>query len=298
MSRGPARPGWTKVLVSCEEAAADEVSAFLAELTGRGTETLAADDGGTLVAGYLPRGPAGDELLGTLQSFLGDLDRWGARHPRLAGTEEEEEEDWLESWKSRFDVTRLTGRLTVRPSWKRHDPGPGEKVIDMDPAMAFGTGLHESTRLVLRFIEDLYPAGAAGPRRVLDVGTGTGILAMAAALLGAESVLAVDNDPLAVEAAGENVSKNGLADKVTVSDDELGSVPGRFDLITANIVHDVLLDMAPALAERLAVGGSIVCAGILAGGQARSLTRAFEGLGLRVAGKKSEKEWAALEVKF
>lgn len=297
MSETAMGPGWTKVLVRCTPESADEVAAVLAELTGNGTETLAADDGGLTVAAYLPGEGAGGELHRRLEAAFADRERWGGELPRLEGTERTDEEDWHESWKSRFDVARLTPRLTVRPSWKEHEPAPGEKVIDMDPAMAFGTGLHESTRLVLRFIEGFYPEGGGGPRRVLDVGTGTGILAMAAALLGAGSVTAIDNDPLAVEAAEKNVAANEVADRVFVSGLALAEVKGRFDLVTANIVHDVLLDMAPDLAARLAPGGSIVCAGILAGEQAQSLTRAFGELGLKAAGEQREKEWAAICVK-
>jgi ribosomal protein L11 methyltransferase len=171
-------------------------------------------------------------------------------------------------------------------------------VIEIDPARAFGTGLHESTRLVLDFIEELYPPGAAGPQRVLDVGTGTGILAMACALLGAGHVLAIDNDPLAVAAARENVASNGLEGRVAVSGEDLAAVEGAWDLVTANIVHDALVALAADLAGRLAVGGSLVCAGILAGGQEKSLATAFAGYGLAVTATKRDGEWAALQVKL
>ena len=297
MSETAAGPGWTKVLIRCAPGSADEVAAFLTELTGSGAET-AEEGGGVIIAGYLPRGPAEIGLRRKLADFLADERRWQGSSPRLEGEEKTAEKDWQESWKSRFEVTRLTERLTVRPSWLTCAPRPEERVIAMDPAMAFGTGLHESTRLVLRFLEELYAAGGAGPRRVLDVGTGTGILAMAAALLGAERVVAIDNDPRAVEAAEKNVAANGLTDLVAVGGQDLSAVDERFDLITANIVHDVLVSIASALGERLVRTGSIVCAGILAGEQSESLAGVFAGHGLRVVGEKRENEWAALCMKY
>lgn len=292
MSRKTPPPGWTKVLISCGFQASEEVAAFLAELTEGGTETKdgAVGEAPLIVAGYLPRGSEEDGLR-KIEKFLGA----GAR---LLGVEEVTDEDWNENWKRHFDVSRLTDRLTVRPSWKEYDPQAGELVITIDPAMAFGTGLHESTHLVLDFIEEMYVTGAAGPRRVLDVGTGTGILAMACALVGAETVRAIDNDPLAVEAARKNVERNGLAGRVTVSGEGLGAVAGTWDLIVANIVHDVLVTLAGEFARRLSAGGSLVCAGILAGHQEKSLARALEGHGLAVTASKREGEWAALQVKL
>jgi ribosomal protein L11 methyltransferase len=123
--------------------------------------------------------------------------------------------DWAEAWKSHFRVIKVTSRLVVRPAWEQYQAGPGEVVVSIDPGLAFGTGTHPTTLLCLRLLEEARPAG----QRVLDVGTGSGILAIAAALFGAGPVLAVDPDPLAVKAARRNVLANGVGDRVTV---ELG----------------------------------------------------------------------------
>jgi len=303
MSDGAPAGGWTKVAVESGPAAAEEIAIFLTELTGTGAETRHLSGGGgaprELVVGYLPRGAGAAAMHLKLEKFLARIagDSPGEA-PRLQGPERVDEEDWHETWKRRFAVAKLTRRLTVRPSWRDYTPEAGERVVEIDPAMAFGTGLHESTRLVLQFVEELYPDNGAGPQRVLDVGTGTGILAMACALLGARSVLAIDNDPLAVEAAGRNVVSNGLEETVTVSGGDLSSLEGRFELVTANIVHDTIVALSRELAARLTRGGSLVCAGILAGDQEKSLAKVLGRLGLKVTAAKREKEWVALQVKL
>jgi isopentenyldiphosphate isomerase len=162
----------------------------------------------------------------------------------------------------------------------------------MDPGMAFGTGLHASTRLAVGLIEEVCAGGSAA--RVLDLGTGTGILAMAAALRGAGSVRGVDTDPDAVAAARANVARNRLAARVRIDGGGLGGVAGPFDLIAANITADVLLALAPEIAGRLAPGGALVLSGILAGPQAREVRDAYERLGFCCALERTEGEWAAL----
>jgi ribosomal protein L11 methyltransferase len=202
------------------------------------------------------------------------------------------EEDWGAGWKEHFHPFRAAPHLVVKPTWEPYAAAPGEAVIEMDPGMAFGTGLHASTRLALALIEE--QCMAAQPRRVLDLGTGTGILAMAAALRGAADVLAIDTDPDAVAAARLNVARNRLEGIVRVGDENLAAVPGPFDLIAANITADVLLALAPLLAARLAPAGSLVLAGVLAGEQEREVRAAYERLGLRCSDARSEGEWAAL----
>ena len=202
------------------------------------------------------------------------------------------EEDWGAGWKEHFRPFRAAPHLIVKPSWEPCEPGPGDAVIEMDPGMAFGTGLHASTRLALGLLERRCAAGP--PRRALDLGTGTGILAMAAALRGAGAVLALDNDPDAVEAARLNVARNRLEGRVRVAGDDLAAVAGPFDLIVANITADVLIALAPRLAARLAPGGALVLAGILAGEQEREVRAACERLGLRCEEATAEDEWAAL----
>jgi ribosomal protein L11 methyltransferase len=183
--------------------------------------------------------------------------------PRLRGRRVREE-DWAHAWKRFFRVERIGRRLVVCPSWRRHRPAPGEVVLRLDPGMAFGTGQHPTTRLCLALLEDYVRPDA----RVLDVGTGSGILAIAAALLGASEVLALDIDPVAVRVAEANAAANGVGERVRVLQGTLdgrGPASGRYDCIVANISAEATLEMAPALVAALRAGGVAIVSGITAG---------------------------------
>lgn len=173
------------------------------------------------------------------------------------------EAEWRDAWKKYFHVTRVTPRIVVVPSWERHEAAPGEVVIDLDPGMAFGTGTHASTRLVLAELDRLAGEGAS-PDRVLDVGAGSGILAIAAAKLWpAASIQAIDNDPIAVAACGENVAHNGVTARVASAGTPVEEVVGAFPLVLANIQAHVLRALADALTARVAAGGTLVLSGLL-----------------------------------
>jgi ribosomal protein L11 methyltransferase len=171
-------------------------------------------------------------------------------------------EDWAEGWKQHFSTVHIGDRLVIRPSWEEYPPRTGEVVVILDPGMAFGTGTHGTTRLCLEALAGLF-AGPSPPRRVLDVGTGSGILAMAAAALGATRVLACDIEPEACRTARDNVGHNGLAAVVEVTEQPLESLEGGFDLVLANILAEENIRLAEALTSRLAPGGSLVLSGIL-----------------------------------
>jgi ribosomal protein L11 methyltransferase len=165
-------------------------------------------------------------------------------------------------------------------------------VIEMDPGMAFGTGQHASTRMALAPIRQCQETRRC--QRALDVGTGTGILAMAAALFGAHQVVAIDNDPDAVTVARDNVARNGLAGKIEVSGTPVTQVQGPFPLICANIVHDVLAAMAQTLAGLTMPDGCLILAGILSGDQEDNMIRVYGELGLQPLNRLHQDEWAAL----
>ncbi|MDA8217966.1 MAG: 50S ribosomal protein L11 methyltransferase [Dehalococcoidales bacterium] len=201
------------------------------------------------------------------------------------------EQDWAEAWKAHFHVHRIGRRVVIKPSWREYDPQPDDIVIQLDPGMAFGTGLHPTTQLCVETLDDYLKPG----QQVLDLGTGSGILAIAAALLGASSVLALDVDPLAVDAARANAAANGLADSISV---ENGSLPRAgittpFDLIVANIIAHVLRDLAGPLAEALAPGGLLVASGIIAEREAEVVT-AFADTGLPIVERRQRGDWVAL----
>lgn len=222
------------------------------------------------------------EAIGRLRAFgLGPVGEVEVR--RIA------EEDWLEAWKAQFTPVRI-GEFLVRPSWTE---GPaadaGETVLVLDPGMAFGTGLHPTTRQCLEAVGALDLPG----RSVLDVGTGSGILAIAAAKRGATTVVAVDTDALAVRAATENAQRNSV--RVDVRYGSAADVLGRFDVVLANLVADVLVAIAPDLRARTAPGGTVLVAGIVREKEAR-VAEALAAVGLRVTGRDQRDDWVRLEL--
>jgi ribosomal protein L11 methyltransferase len=221
------------------------------------------------------------DALGHLQAFgLGPIGELTARRV--------EDKDWLESWKAEFVPIRV-GAFLVRPSWSEPVAGAAIELV-LDPGMAFGTGLHPTTQQCLEALSTLPLDG----KSVLDVGTGSGILAIAAAKRGASPVVAVDTDDLAVDAARENAVRNGVA--IPVGKGSAVDVPGRFDVVAANIVSPVLQRMAPHLAARLAGGGTLLIAGISAPNE--GATRgAFAHARLEVVDRTVRDDWVALALR-
>lgn len=170
------------------------------------------------------------------------------------------DEDWSEVWKQFYKPFHAGRTLVVKPSWEPYEPQPGDRVIEMDPGMAFGNGTHETTGLCLALLEDAVREGD----RVIDVGTGSGILAIGAARLGAKRVLAIDIDPDAVRVARENVARNGLTDRIDcVKGDLLQKREETCEVCVANIIADVIIAFAKPLTNHIVPGGLFVCSGIL-----------------------------------
>jgi ribosomal protein L11 methyltransferase len=220
------------------------------------------------------------DALGHLQAFgLGPIGELTARVV--------DDKDWLESWKAEFVPIHI-GAFVVRPTWS--EPADDAVEIVLDPGMAFGTGLHPTTQQCLEALSTLPLEG----RSVLDVGTGSGILAIAAAKRGASPVVAVDTDTLAVDAARENAVANGVAIPVGVG--SAADVPGRFEVVIANIVAPVLQRIAPHLAARLASGGTLLLAGITAPAEAAT-REAFSHVRLEVLDRNERDDWVALALR-
>jgi ribosomal protein L11 methyltransferase len=269
----------TWVEISCRVPAelTDIVAEYLTGLSGNGVcvENLNVDafshseipeSPTTTVRSYFSSTEDSADRLAEISTFLKELSQRQTGcvlpEPELSSVSTE---DWSTSWKAHFKPLRVGQRLLIVPSWEEVQPRPGDIVLHLDPGMAFGTGGHETTRLCLELLEQimddmpllLTPA-------VLDLGTGSGILAMAAVQLGAGRVCAVDIDPLAVDVARENLAANGLAEQVECSTTPLESMAESFDVILANILAEELVRLAPYLAERLNPGGSLVLSGVLA----------------------------------
>lgn len=172
------------------------------------------------------------------------------------------QEDWAEGWKQNFPLHKVGSRLVIRPSWEEYQPVGSEVVIEIDPGMAFGTGTHGTTLLCLETIAELLDS-ADPPKQMLDVGTGSGILALGAAALGCGRVVGNDIDPTACEVARQNVADNGYADRVEISTEPLELLPGTFDLVVANILAEENLRLKNELVSHLRPGGWLVLSGIL-----------------------------------
>ncbi|MGD0765982.1 MAG: 50S ribosomal protein L11 methyltransferase [Dehalococcoidia bacterium] len=211
-------------------------------------------------------------------------------------TRQVQEEDWAASWKEHFQVERIGRRLVVRPRWRQYEAQPSDIVIDLDPGMAFGTGQHATTRMCLVALEERLRPGC----RLLDLGTGSGILAIAGPALGASEVVALDNDPLAVTVAAANVAANGVSDRVTVREGSLGDVwplgapwRGAFDCLVANISSTTIIALAESLVQALASGGLGIGGGI--GGERCDECRlALEAADGRVVEVMAEGDWRTL----
>ena len=229
---------------------------------------------------------------------LGHLQAFGLRPIGELTTRVVREADWAEAWKAHFPVLRLGRRLVIRPTWRRHRARPDDVVLALDPGMAFGTGLHPTTRLCLQALETFVASRDRGlaDARVLDVGCGSGILAIAAAKLGAGTILAVDTDPIAVEATSANAERNGLSGRIEA---RLGTVPTNeapFDLVLANLIAGVLVPLAAALHYELRSGGTVLASGIFVDREAEVAT-AFRDAGLETVDRSVEGEWVALEAR-
>lgn len=265
-----------------------EVSGDLQEVVGAILTDVAGCQGYAAtfnaVTGYLPVDDRLENTLLTLKAALADA----PGVPSSVTIRFVAEEDWATAWKQYFKPQRIGERIVVKPTWEEFAPEAGDLVLQIDPGMAFGTGLHATTRLCLRALEKQVTSGM----EVADVGTGSGILAVGAALLGAAHVEAVDNDPLAVRVAQENVAVNHLEARVHCAESEVPP-PGQFEIVVANILADVILGMAPNLVTALKPGGLLIASGIIEK-RADDVRSGLQAAGLTIEETSTEGEWVAI----
>ncbi|NPA48558.1 MAG: 50S ribosomal protein L11 methyltransferase [Thermodesulfobacteria bacterium] len=299
---------WLEISVIVPEYLADAVGNFFVETTGHGVKFEDLEphpEEGPLVrvTGYLAPEQAETGLIKKIYHYLASLEELHPGEFKFSlETKPLPEEDWECAWQAYFKPHKVGKRLVIKPSWEVYVPKKDEIVLEIDPGRAFGTGHHPSTYLVLQRLEELFeelfnPAGIAPT--VLDVGTGTGILAIAAGKLGAKEVIAIDIDPEATEVARENVLRNHLHEKVFVSTTPVWDLMTGFDLICANISAYELELMADKLAELLNSGGHLLLSGFLEE-EAERLLQKYQALGLNPVLKRLDpefEEWALLNFK-
>ena len=202
------------------------------------------------------------------------------------------DEDWADNWKAYFHPEKVGGMIVIKPTWEDYEASPDDIVIELDPGSAFGTGTHPTTAMCLRELETLVKGGM----RIFDVGTGSGVLSIAAAKLGATDVTAMDYDKVAVEVAAKNIRQNGVEDVVkTGVSDILKSFDGKADLIVANIIADIIIMLFDELDEHLAEGGRLLASGIISERLA-DVTEACLAHGFVVDKVTEEKGWVAMTI--
>lgn len=232
-----------------------EAVAELCRQTGAQGVRLEADR----VITSLPIADDLEERRQLLNAQLLRLSEWGLPPVQCIEEKVRDDSEWADSWKRFFHVLRVGEHVVVKPSWEDYTPQRGDVVIELDPGMAFGTGQHSSTQLCLEFIEKLIQPGM----EIVDVGTGSGILAIAAAKLGAASVWAGDNDPVAVLTAQRNVAQNGVERVVSVHLTEGCAEAPECDLLVSNITAEVIEMLLPDFARCVRRGGWLVVGGIV-----------------------------------
>jgi len=300
---------WLELAVEADVEAVEAVSEILGRAAPGGTSVEPAfeliDEGlgarldptrPAIVRAYVPardRAVAA-RAVAEVTEALGHLQAFGLRPIGELRTRLVQETDWADAWKAYFPVMRIGRRLVIRPTWRRHRRAPGDVVLALDPGMAFGTGLHPTTRLCLAGVEVLADRGVLAGARVLDVGCGSGILAIAALKLGAAMALGLDTDPIAIEATSANARRNALVRRLRVRGGSLPSAEPVFDVVLANLIAGVLVPLAAGLHDELRSGGSLLASGIFVDREGE-VREAFEAADLRVTGRSAEGDWVALE---
>ena len=212
-----------------------------------------------------------------------------------------DDSEWLYKWQEHFRPTKVGERIVVKPGWEDYEAADGELVIEMDPGMAFGSGLHETTSMCIKALEKDLGDGSERaydpsryPIKVLDVGTGTGILAMAAVLLGADEALGIDIDDEAVRVANENIAKNGLEGRISIMRGNLmDGIDYEPDIIVANLMADLVVMLSPAAAAQLRPGGLYITSGIL-DIKEEVVKKAIEDAGFDIIEVLADGEWRAI----
>jgi len=276
------------VTVLTTPAASEAVANLLIEEGAGGVvETSAAER-----TAYYPKIDGWKTRLDRIERSVAGLSRFGIDvGPARVTTRTVNDEDWAEAWKAHFHSLRLGQRIVVRPSWREHQAGPDDLIVHLDPGMAFGTGNHPTTALCVAALERVVMPGNS----VFDIGTGSGILAIVAARLGAARVWACDTDPVAVKVTRENVALNGVADQVEALEGSWQTLAGlkeKADVAVANIIASVIIQMAGEVRTLVKNGGAFVASGIIHS-RADEVAAALSEAGWSLIDRLEKEEWVA-----
>ena len=303
---------WAEVACEVPAAMVDRLSEFLVECSGGGVsiENLSLDTFSLdtvedspikTVKAYILADAELEDKVAEIAAFLASV---GPEFPdfafRAPAVGYLKEEDWANNWKVHFKPSHIGTRLVIKPTWEEYAAQEGEIIIELDPGMAFGTGTHPTTRLCLESLERIFyreppfDADRQGvPADILDVGTGSGVLAVAAVKMGAGRVLGVDIDPGAVEVARQNLEQNRADNAARVSCEPLAEIAGTFDIVLANILAEELVRLAGELVGKLRTGGVLILSGILTEKE-ELVTAGFSPFPLALMEITREAEWSCL----
>lgn len=301
MSENTQNTTWLKLVITAPNEMVDAVSDYMVGILGAAVEVSVEDVvEHRVINGFLQQKDLSENeieaITESLREYLKELAAiFNQNWPKVEAVTIEEQ-DWSENWKVHFKPFEVIPGMVIAPTWEAYSPQNGQQVIEMDPGMAFGTGHHPTTSMSIALIKKA--VRELGACSVVDVGTGTGVLGMAAILLGAATVYGVDNDMDAVVAAAENVSHNGLSEKMQVSGEDIAAVDGAYDLVVANIIHDVLIMLKDDLIRLTGKGGQMVLSGLLQGEQVDNIIRVFTADNtFEVADVEGMGEWGAIRFK-
>lgn len=303
---------WAELACQVPKEFVDQVADYLVELSGNGVcidnQTLDTFSLETLdelpvltVKSYFKAGPDLERNVAEVAAYLSSLCAGMTDYSQVSPVVSiVKQEDWATSWKQYFHVSTIGRRLVLKPSWEAFLPGNDQVVIEIDPGMAFGTGTHPTTRLCLEALEgivDMVPpfSDIRLPEsfQVMDVGTGSGVLAIAARKLGSGRIVALDIDQQAVEVASQNLANNGITENIDTSTTPLAEITDKFSLVFANILAEDLIRMSRLLSPRVLPGGVLILSGILTEKEA-GVMDAYDASGLSLVETTHLEEWSCL----
>lgn len=302
----PAKDPWVEIHVEIDQRLHDALANFLIELGSNGViaeETITDTSSGNVkepspvcspISAYFKNDHQLHQKIRLLDRYLKSLTELHALHriPERRITPVFED-DWNSQWQRYFTTTRIGRTIIVKPSWETFVPEEGDITIEINPGMAFGTGTHATTRMCLEAMETIIHDGSKTIGSMLDVGTGSGILSIAAAKLGVENVVGIDIDPVALTCARQNIANNCLEEKVIIKAVSLKKLDSCFDLVVANMLTEILMRLCNDLYSHLCKSGTLILSGILSENQSQ-VSQIFTSKKLSLVNTYREADWICL----